>query len=226
MEGDLMLLGVWGSPFVRRVRMALAMKGVDYVYREDDLMNKSPLLLELNPVHKKVPVLVHHGKPIAESLVIIEYIDEKWPDNHLLPVDPFDRAVARFWARYIDDKVNHAVWKALWSPPGEGGDAACEEAYGMLEKLEGLLKEGDKKYFGGDGIGYVDIAANFMAHWSILIGEEVTGVRILTEDRFPALCEWAKNFTGSSIGAAHFPEKEKLVPFFKAMLAAKSVPYT
>lgn len=103
--GDLKLLGVWGSPFVRRVQTVLALKGVDYDYSEDDLMNKSNLLLKLNPVYKKVPVLIHHGKPIPESLIIIEYIDDNWTHNPLLPLNPYDRAIARFWARYIDDKV-------------------------------------------------------------------------------------------------------------------------
>ncbi|KAI4382475.1 hypothetical protein MLD38_008435 [Melastoma candidum] len=131
MGADLMLLlGVRASPFVRRVQMVLDLKGIDYEYREDDLLNKSPLLLKLNPVHKKFPVLVHHGKPIPESQVIIEYIDEKWADKPILPLDPYDRAMARFWARYFDEKCILAVWKAVWvSPPGEEREKACEEAY-------------------------------------------------------------------------------------------------
>jgi glutathione S-transferase len=51
-------------------------------------------------------VLVHDGKPICESMIIVEYIDEIWPHNSLLPADPYDRAQARFWVKYIDDMVN------------------------------------------------------------------------------------------------------------------------
>jgi len=102
---ELTLLGVVGSPFLHRVQIALKLKGIEYKYLEDDLNNKSDLLLKYNPVHKMIPVLVHNEKPISESLVIVEYIDDTWKHNPILPSDSYQRALARFWAKFIDDKV-------------------------------------------------------------------------------------------------------------------------
>jgi glutathione S-transferase len=107
---DLKLLGVDVSPFVIRVHMALIMKGVNYEYVEEDLSNKSELLLSSNPVHKKVPVLIHNGKPICESLVIMQYVDDLFTGTgvpSILHADPYERAISRFWAAYVDDKVHN-----------------------------------------------------------------------------------------------------------------------
>jgi len=106
MADEVILLDFWASMFGMRTRIALAEKRVKYDHREEDLWNKSSLLLEMNPVNKKIPVLIHNGKPVCESLIQIEYIDETWPDNNpLLPTDPYKRAHAKFWADFIDKKV-------------------------------------------------------------------------------------------------------------------------
>lgn len=113
-RGHVKVFGMWASPIAIRVEWALKLKGVEYEYVDEDLANKSEDLLRHNPVTKKVPVLVHDGKPLAESLVILEYVDEAWKQGYypIMPDNPYERARARFWAKYADDKV-HACMKIL-----------------------------------------------------------------------------------------------------------------
>jgi glutathione S-transferase len=93
----------------------LSFKGLSFENVEEDMNPKSELLLRSNPVHKKVPVLLHNEKPICESVVIVQYIDEAFAGTgpSLLSSDPHERAVARFWAAYIDDKVHISLAVAL-----------------------------------------------------------------------------------------------------------------
>ncbi|KAK2368581.1 glutathione S-transferase [Trifolium repens] len=75
MANEVVLLDSWASMYGMRVRIALAEKGVQYEYKEQILINKSPLLLQMNPIHKKIPVLIHNVKTICESAIIVQYID-------------------------------------------------------------------------------------------------------------------------------------------------------
>ncbi|KAM6574412.1 probable glutathione S-transferase [Cannabis sativa] len=209
MGEEVKLYGARGSPFSNRVNIALKLKGVEYKYYEEDLKNKSTSLLKYNPIHKKVPAFVHNGKPLAESLVILEYIDETWKTHPILPQHPYERAQARFWSRFIDDKIVTTTIKVV--KVKEEQKNALEEVSEYLEILEKELKE---KYFGGESIGMVDLAGNFIAQWIPTI-EELMGVEILTEAKFPKLCKWSHDFATHPVVKEVSPSKEELVAIFK-----------
>lgn len=107
-ENKVILHGSFASPYSKRIEIALKLKSIPYQLVQEDLHNKSQTLLRYNPVHKKIPILVHQGKPISESLCIIEYIDETWRNGpDLLPQDPYRRSKVRFWASYIQSHVSN-----------------------------------------------------------------------------------------------------------------------
>ncbi|ONL93418.1 glutathione transferase31 [Zea mays] len=69
-EAAVRVIGLWPSPFVIRVLIALKLKGVEFEFVEEVVGRKSELLLRSNPVHKKIPVLLHHaalGDPHTEG---------------------------------------------------------------------------------------------------------------------------------------------------------------
>lgn len=107
-------LRAWYIDDVRRVVHTLKIKAIEYQTVLEDITNKSTSLLEYNPVHKRIPVLVHNEKPICESLVIIEYIDDTWKQRPLIPRDPWNRAMARFWANFGDEKVSRQPFTFLY----------------------------------------------------------------------------------------------------------------
>ncbi|KAG0466125.1 hypothetical protein HPP92_017130 [Vanilla planifolia] len=204
-EKEVKLLDFWASPFGQRVRIALAEKGLEYDYYEENLAEKSELLLKSNPVHKKIPVLIHEGRPVCESLIIVQYIDEVWPDrNPILPSDPYSRAQARFWADYIDKKVYEGGYK-LWKLKGEELEEAKKEFVEILQILEGEL--GDKEYFGGKNFGLVDIAMLPFSAWFYAY-EAYSGLSVETEA--PKLAAWAKRCSERESVAKTLPDPDKV----------------
>ncbi|RYR16781.1 hypothetical protein Ahy_B03g061677 isoform B [Arachis hypogaea] len=231
---DVKLVSYWVSPFGKRAEWALKLKGVEYEYIEEDIYNKSNLLLELNPVHKKVPVLVHGNKAIAESFVILEYIDETWKQYPLMPHDPYQRAHARFWAISAEQKyplmpqnpyqraharfwANFAEQKLLVAAriarlsSGEEQGKAVNEAREAMEKIEEEIK--GKKFFGGDKIGYLDIVIGWISYW-IPVWEEVGSMKILDPLKFPAINAWITNFLSHPTINDTLPQRDKMVVYY------------
>lgn len=210
------LHGTWDSPFAMRIEMALKIKGIDYEYIEEDLSNKSELLLQYNPVHKKVPVLVHNGKPIAESMIILQYIDETWTNPpHLLPKDPYQRAQLRFWAAFLDP-VMETMFISLMTK----GEAQRKAMNDLVEKLD-VAEKGMKELLlnviplTSDGNpGYLDIMI-----YSLVGIHEIAkvfhGVEVFTPERYPLL--FSRVTTLSEIPAVKqvAPPTPKLLAFLQ-----------
>ncbi|KAL4588849.1 hypothetical protein LXL04_001746 [Taraxacum kok-saghyz] len=213
-QEEVILLDFWPSMWGMRVRIALAEKGVSYDYREQDLRNKSQLLIEMNPVHKKIPVLIHNSKPICESSIIVEYIDEVWKEKApLFPSDAYSKARARFWVDFIDKKVYHNGRILLYTPKGEEHEAARKEFMDSVKLLEGEL--GEKDYFGGESFGYVDAALIPLYAW--LHAYETYG-ELKVEQECPKLIGWAKRCLEKKESVSSvLPESLKILAFVQQM---------
>ncbi|KAG1354623.1 glutathione S-transferase U17 [Cocos nucifera] len=225
MAGDqeLKLLGSWASPFVIRARIALNLKGVGYEFLEEGLGTKSELLLKSNPVYKQIPVLIHNGKPICESMIIVQYIDEVWAaaGPSILPSDPYDRAIARFWAVYIDDKWFPLLWKIIIAKADDEETAeAAEQVIAGLQLLEEAFEKCSKgkDFFGGKSVGCIDIALGCYFGW-VKAAEKMAGVKLLDKEKIPLLMGWAERFCSADAVKELMPEVDKLIEHGKMVRA-------
>ena len=99
-----------GAICAQKVRLALAEKGVDFESRDcNGPMLRDPEYLKLNP-SGVVPTLVHGDLVINESRVISEYINDAFEGPTLMPDDSFERYVARYWSKQIDDSLHINVY--------------------------------------------------------------------------------------------------------------------
>lgn len=186
--GEVIVISYWASMFGMRLKVALAEKNIAYQYIEEDLPRKSQLLLRMNPIFKKIPVLVHNGKPVNESLIALQYIDDMWKDKppSLMPSDPYRRSQARFWAHFIDNKIYHLAGR-VWRQKGDmkEQEAAKKELIYSLQLLEQVL--GDEPFFGGKTFGFLDIV--FIGYSSWFSTYETYG-KFNMESECPKLVSW------------------------------------
>lgn len=140
----------------------------------------------------------HNGKTLSESIIILEYIEEAWETKapNLMPKHPYDRALARFWAAFVDDKLLPSVWGILkWQ--GEEQQKAVKESLANFSLLEAALRTSScsgKAYFGGDEIGLVDIVLGGpLVHIKNL--EKVINIVLVDPVKLPLLSAWMARFS-------------------------------
>ncbi|CAK8536869.1 unnamed protein product [Lathyrus sativus] len=220
---ELKLLGCWFSPFTCRVKFALNIKSLDYNNIEETFHPRSDLVLQSNPIYKKIPVLSHGDKIICESAIIVEYIDEVWKDNgasSILPSNDFDRAMARFWVSYMDDKLFNSMRNGLIAQDEESKKKhfkRVEEVFVTLEDVINKCKNEGMEFFGGDKIGFIDICFGCYMSW-VRAAEKIEGIKLLDDTKTPALVKWAEAFDVHPAVKGVVPEMNKLVEFVKGLV--------
>jgi glutathione S-transferase len=161
-------------PYCARARIALAEKGLDYETVEIDLTERPGWIYEKNETGR-VPVIEEDAWILPESSVILEYLEERYPEPPLLPPDPADRALARVWIFRHDDftKPYYALRR--------GEDGAAERFAEQLAKLDAALAR--HVWLTGREYGLADIA---YVPW-VLRARDMLGVSL---EPYPALRTW------------------------------------
>lgn len=127
-------------PFCRKVRVALAEKGIKYERVFVDLRKKEQKreeFLKLNP-YGKVPVLIDNGAIIYESSVINEYLDERYPNPPLMPSSPIERARVRIWVDFCESHF-HIPWFNIYREMTFKHEN--ERNWELIEKSKNEVKE-------------------------------------------------------------------------------------
>ena len=163
-------------PYCARVRIVLAEKGIEYETVEIDLDNRPAWIYEKNPLGR-VPVLEEDAFVLPESVVIDEYLEERYPEPPLWPADPAERALGRLLVFRFDElsKPYYALRRE------EAG--ARERLDRALAWLDALLDA--QTFLSGREYGLADIA---YVPW-ILRARDRMGVEL---ESFPALAGWAE----------------------------------
>jgi glutathione S-transferase len=174
----LTLIDAERCPYVGRVRIVLAEKGIPYESVWIDLDDKPGWLYEKNPAGR-VPVLEEDGGfVLPESAVIMEYLEERFPEPPLLPADAAERALARLRIFRHDD------FSKPYYATRRGDEGARARLDAELAKLDALLEA--QPYLTGRDFGLADIA---YVPW-IFRGQASFGLDV---EPFPALAAWLEH---------------------------------
>jgi glutathione S-transferase len=175
-------------PYAARTRIVLAEKELDYDAVEIDLDDRPAWLYEKNPLGR-VPVYEEDGGfVLPESEVIMEYLEERYPEPALWPADPAERALGRRWLQRFDGRLGDAYYALR-----RGADGAREELDAKLQKLDRTLE--GQPHLTGREYGLADIG---YVPW-LLRATERFEVEL---EPFPALASWLERVAARPAVAA------------------------
>ncbi|GAA0145424.1 isomerase [Lithospermum erythrorhizon] len=203
------LYSYWQSSCSWRVRFALNLKGLSYEYRAVNLSKGeqfAPEFEKLNPL-KYVPVLVDGDVVVSDSYSILLYLEEKYPEKPLLPVDPQLRAINLQAASIVSSSIQPLIMLSVlkYIEDKVGRQAQLSFAQSILDKgflaLERLLRDISGRYATGDEVYLADV---FLAP-QIYIGKARFNMDI---SKYPVLSKIHKSCEALPAFQASLPERQ------------------
>jgi len=187
-----------GSPFAWKVWLVLEHKGIAYTAKRlsfDKDETKTPDFLKINP-RGKVPAIVDDGFALYESNAICEYLEEKYPQNPLLPKDAKGRATVRRLIGEADDALYEAgsdlMSKVLYVAPDKRDTKAIGEAQSKLREELAYWRDYLKGDFFAGPISLADFAIYPYVRMAVRVEERAPGHGLKRTDLPANLAAWMK----------------------------------
>jgi len=190
----LTLWHAWACPYCQRTRIQLDEKGLAWESREIDLARKPPEVLAMNPPLGAVPILVDGDRVVPESLVIAQYLEERWPEPALWPADPAGRARVRILFERTG-AVAAAMGRIVKGTPEDRPEAA-KALRAALALVEG---EAPEEGFLLGAFGLADVA---LVPFALRFPDLSPGALGL-----PRLARWAERMRDRPAVARHLAER-------------------
>lgn len=166
------LIGTTSSPYVRKVRIVMAEKKLDYQFVTDDPWAEASAIPRANPLGKVPCLVMEGGEAVFDSRVIVEYLDTLSPVGRLIPTQGRERAEVKTWEALADGVLDAGVlarMEAIWPGRAEGQrsqawiDRQLGKVHAGLKAIaQGL---GDKPYCSGIHLSLSDIAVGCALGW-------------------------------------------------------------
>ena len=158
------LIGALTSPYVRKVRIVLAEKKLDYQFVLEDVWTNDTILAS-NPLGKVPCLVMEGGEAVFDSRVIVEYVDNLSPVGKLIPGNGRERAEVRTWEALADGVCDAAILARLemtW-PGRTEAQRSPQWIERQMDKVDRALAAmakglGDKPYCAGIHLTLADIA--------------------------------------------------------------------
>jgi glutathione S-transferase len=164
------LIGSLASPYVRKVRVVLAEKMIDYQLELDDVWSADTRIQQSNPLGKVPCLLMEDGDALFDSRVIVEYLDNVTPLHKLIPSDGRARAEVKCWEALCDGLLDAAILVRL-----EAGQRPAEKRHEpwvarQMGKVDAALEAmaerlGDKPWASGGKYSLADICMGCALGW-------------------------------------------------------------